>query len=317
MWYTEKNGEISWGDDMNLNNLRCFLDVVDAGTISQAARNTYTSQQALSDQIRRLEKHFQTPLLERTNPLRLTPAGELVCKAAQEVLGTMEHLERQVARIREPAHRLVISTGLARTPPFLPKIIARFQELEPKVEVHLVHPSSLNEERDSPLPGADLIVGNMPFASDIEEIPLFQDVLSLAVSEELLHKVYGGDWLSVDLILRERATLQTCKELPVVSWGLDSHPSRQHKLGDFERPMLDSMEMNTYRCRAGMVAAVYPNHYAHEIFGRDPHMHIYPLYPPRVAFQVGIGVRKGEPQKDAVKKFIQVAKDCFLKEVNI
>lgn len=299
---------------MNLNNLRCFIDVVEAGTISQAARNTYTSQQALSDQVRRLEKHFQTPLLVRSNPLGLTPAGELVYKAAKEILGTTEQLEHQVALLREPSRRLVISTGLARTPPFLPKLIARFQMEYPEVEVHLVHPSSMHEERDSPLPGADLIVGNMPFAGDIETTMLFQDVQCIAVSEELLRKVYGAAWEDMDQILRERANLQVCRELPVVSWGLNQQPSRQHVPGDFDRPMLDSMEMNVYRCRSGLSAVVYPTHYARELFEREPHIRIYPLYPPRVAFRVGIGVRKDGPVKRSVRDFIRVAQEYFKEE---
>lgn len=41
----------------------------------------------------------------------------------------MDHLEQQVARLREPACRLVISTGLVWTPPFLPAVIARFQQV--------------------------------------------------------------------------------------------------------------------------------------------------------------------------------------------
>lgn len=47
----------------------------------------------------------------------------------------MDHLEQQVARLREPACRLVISTGLVWTPPFLPAVIARFQQVAPHVEV--------------------------------------------------------------------------------------------------------------------------------------------------------------------------------------
>ena len=183
----------------------------------------------------------------------------------------------------------------------------------------MIHPSSLHEERDSPLPGADLMVGNLPFAEDVETIPLFQDTLSLAVSEELLQKVYGDDWLEMDLILRERATLQACKELPVVEYGLDRHPSRSREPGEMERPVLDDMTMNAYRCQMGLCAAVFPDHYAHELFEREPQIHIYPLEPVRIAFRVGIGIRKGMPRKgmprkESVKKFAQVALAYFAEE---
>lgn len=74
---------------MNLENLRCLLHVAEAGSFSQAARDSYLSQQAISDQIRRLEQHYQTPLLERTRPVRLTQAGAVVCDTAREVLAAM------------------------------------------------------------------------------------------------------------------------------------------------------------------------------------------------------------------------------------
>ena len=59
---------------LNLNNLRCFLTVVETGSISRAAKEGFVTQQAVSEQIRRLEQDFQTLLLERTRPVRL-PAG--------------------------------------------------------------------------------------------------------------------------------------------------------------------------------------------------------------------------------------------------
>ena len=167
---------------MNLENLRCLLHVAEAGSFSQAARDSYLSQQAISDQIRRLEQHYQTPLLERTRPVRLTQAGAVVCDTAREVLAAMDHLEQQVARLREPACRLVISTGLVWTPPFLPAVIARFQQVAPHVEVQLRHPSSIYDELTAPPPGADLIVGNMPFGPEVEGTVLFQDTLSLVAS---------------------------------------------------------------------------------------------------------------------------------------
>ena len=62
-----------------------FVEVVEAGSISEVARRSFTSQQAVSDHVRRLEEHYQTPLLERTRLLTLTPAGKLVYGTAKEV----------------------------------------------------------------------------------------------------------------------------------------------------------------------------------------------------------------------------------------
>lgn len=298
---------------MNLDNLQCLLDVVEAGSFSQAARDHYVSQQALSDQIRRLEKYYQTPLLERTRPVRLTEAGKLVYETAKDVLATMEHLERQVARLHKQSRRLVISTGLVWTPPFLPPLIAQFQQMAPDVKVHLLHPSSTYEEQTSPQPGAELIVGNMPFGPGVEGTVLFQDTLSLVVSEELLQRIYGDRWRERDRRLRERAVLEDCSQLPMAAETTDRR-SGCHIPGSFSAEILDDQDMVVYRCIKGLDAAIFPDHYARQTFGADKKIQIYPLYPDQVAFQVGIGARTGKPLSKEARLFIQVAKGYFQNE---
>ena len=298
---------------MNLENLRCLLHVAEAGSFSQAARDSYLSQQAISDQIRRLEQHYQTPLLERTRPVRLTQAGAVVCDTAREVLAAMDHLEQQVARLREPACRLVISTGLVWTPPFLPAVIARFQQVAPHVEVQLRHPSSIYDELTAPPPGADLIVGNMPFRPEVEGTVLFQDTLSLVASEELLRRVYGGRWREWDRRLSKRAVLEDCGQLPLSHRIWEGAAGYRHIPGGFPAETLDNQDIVAYRCVQGLEAAVFPDHYARQAFGADPKLRIYPLYPEQVAFQVGMGVRKGRALSSEAQLFLRVAKEFFQK----
>ena len=295
---------------MDLDNLRCFLKVVEAGSFSQAARDSYLSQQAISDQIRRLEQHYQTPLLIRTRPVQLTVAGRLVWETAREVLSDMEHLEQQVAKLREPARRLVIATGLVWTPPFLPPLITRFQSEMPGVEVQLLHPSSIYEERTALPPGADLIVGNMPFDPGVEGTVLFQDILSIVTSVELLRQIYGTQWEEADWQLQVRARLEDLTELPIAhktAYGAGKY----HDPGSFPAAVLDNQDMVVYRCTAGLEAAIFPDHYARQIFGADPRMRIYPIDPKRVAFQVGIGVRKGKPATRETQHFLKLAEEYF------
>ena len=99
---------------LNLNNLRCFLTVVETGSISRAAKEGFVTQQAVSEQIRRLEQDFQTPLLERTRPVRLTAAGEIVYDTAKKVLAEVKDAEKRVARLREPAPLLEIGRASCR-----------------------------------------------------------------------------------------------------------------------------------------------------------------------------------------------------------
>ena len=295
---------------MNLNNLKCLVDVAEAGSISQAARKNFMSQQALSDQIRRLEQHFQTPLLERTRPIRLTQAGQMVYDTAREMQAAMDDLMERVARLRDPGPRLVISTGLTRTPPFLPRLIARFQERMPDVAVHLVHPGFVREELTAPLPGADIIVGNMPFAPEVEGRVLFTDALCIVMSTELLKRMRGENWRREAERLSKGLSLEECREFPM-DGEIKKKVFAPHSPGDFNTGTMENLDIILYRCSAGLEAAVLPGHFAGEALGRDERMLFFPVLPRQEAFRVGIGVRKGTVVSDAARVFIRLAEEYF------
>ena len=50
---------------MNFSNINYFLAIVEEGSISAAARKLYISQQALSEQLRKMEEEVGAPLLKR------------------------------------------------------------------------------------------------------------------------------------------------------------------------------------------------------------------------------------------------------------
>lgn len=298
------------GGVMNLNNLKCLVDVVNAGSISGAARKNFVSQQALSDQIRRLEAHFQTPLLERTRPIRLTEAGRLVYDAAIEMGRAMDDLEGRVARLRAREPGLVISTGLTQTPPFLPRLVARFQEEMPGVEVRLVHPGFVREELDAPLPGADLIVGNMPFAPDVEGIELFHDVLCLVTSMELLQKLFGAEWPRHARRMAAGISLEACRAFPVDREIREKVLDAEGEV-NFNARTIENNEMIVYRCSAGLEAAILPRHFAMESLGGKEQLRFFPIQPPQLAFRVGVGVFRGRPVSEAARAFIRIAREQF------
>ena len=184
---------------MNLDNLACFVEVAQTGSITETARRRFTSQQAVSDQIRRLEAYYQTPLLERTRPLGLTAAGKLVYETAREVMGTMERLKERVERLRREEDRLVICTGMAATPPFLPDLMMRFQQEMPEVEMTLIHPQNTSAVLTAPPPEADLLIGNLPFDHDVEAIELLRDPFSVVASDALLTRIFGPAWEEAEL----------------------------------------------------------------------------------------------------------------------
>lgn len=62
---------------MSINNYNYFLEILEIGSISKAAKKLYISQPALSKYLKQLETDLGAELFNRTSPLTLTQAGEL------------------------------------------------------------------------------------------------------------------------------------------------------------------------------------------------------------------------------------------------
>src|SRR5258706_14151651 len=88
---------------MELRHLRYFVAVAETGSLTEAAEHRlYTSQPALSRQIRDLESHVGAQLLSRSvRGVELTPAGTAFLDHARLVL---MHVDAAVETARRAAH---------------------------------------------------------------------------------------------------------------------------------------------------------------------------------------------------------------------
>jgi DNA-binding transcriptional LysR family regulator len=82
-----------------INGLRNFIRVVETGSFSAVARETNTSQSAVTRQIAQLEEHFGVRLLHRTTrKLSLTDEGQDLVGRARHLLEEAEDLEDRFAQ---------------------------------------------------------------------------------------------------------------------------------------------------------------------------------------------------------------------------
>ena len=87
---------------MKIAQLEALCTVIQAGSISQAARQLHLTQPALSFQIRDLEEYFNIRLLERTNKgVKPTLAGGLVYNFCQNMMISKEALQFEIERLQE------------------------------------------------------------------------------------------------------------------------------------------------------------------------------------------------------------------------
>ncbi|MBL9206117.1 MAG: LysR family transcriptional regulator [Opitutaceae bacterium] len=86
---------------MELYQLRTFVMVAEEGILSRAAERLFTSQSAVSAQIKALEEEFGLKLFERTpGGMVLTAAGEALSDQAERLLTASRHLSLQAAALK-------------------------------------------------------------------------------------------------------------------------------------------------------------------------------------------------------------------------
>jgi DNA-binding transcriptional LysR family regulator len=127
------------GGVVTLHQLEVFAAVVAAGSFSGAARRLGLTQPAVSLQIRGLEEHFGTVLLDRfARGVRLTEAGQQVHAHTARILMLLQDLEAAV-RGETDAPAGVLHLGCSTTPGdwLLPRLLTAFRERYPNVQLNV------------------------------------------------------------------------------------------------------------------------------------------------------------------------------------
>lgn len=123
---------------VDLNLLRTLVAVAETGGMTSAARALHLTQAAVSQQIRRLEEMFDTPLFLRDNrrPV-LTPCGERLVAYAQRMLSLNDEVWGMMT---SPDFEGEIRLGIPHDmiTPFIPPILKSFNQHWPRVRVMLV-----------------------------------------------------------------------------------------------------------------------------------------------------------------------------------
>ena len=133
---------------LDLDLLRSFVSVVEAGGFTRAGERVHRTQSTVSQQIRRLEDDIGQPLLIR-NGKDVTPteAGEKLLSYARRLLSLAEEARDVVARpAQEGAVRLGIPEDFAAYR--LAKLLATFSRAHPTLRLDIRADQSLNLKRD-------------------------------------------------------------------------------------------------------------------------------------------------------------------------
>lgn len=125
---------------MTLEDLKVYVAVCHAGSLSGAARKLQCTQPAVSQHIGRLERELGAKLFERSaHGVQSTAAGAVLMEAAAESLSA---LAAGVERVRElegyTASNVVLTTGGTTVRHFLRDTVVKFRRADPQVRIRFV-----------------------------------------------------------------------------------------------------------------------------------------------------------------------------------
>ncbi|OYQ27585.1 LysR family transcriptional regulator [Pseudomonas mandelii] len=151
--------------DLEIDLLRAFIAVAETGSFTAAAEVIARSQSAVSQKIIRLEEVLGFRVFERTSrALTLTPDGERLLVGVRRM---MVHFDTFMRDIRAPATVNLLRLGISENlvPTQLPKLLSRFTQLYPDIQLELTTGLSDDLLTDYEAGLLDVVISKRKFSS--------------------------------------------------------------------------------------------------------------------------------------------------------
>lgn len=181
---------------MNFEYYRNFVEIVKAGSISEASRILFIAQPALSNQIKALETEYGTPLLKRgSRRLDLTDAGKFLFDKAVNIC-YLESAARKEINSCVQGQRGTLRLGLTHaTPdPYFENLLLSFHNSYPGIQYDL----SLNTSEKT----AELLetgVLDIGFLRLNDEIAAYMNVLFSIPEKLMAYYTPDNPWIDPDI----------------------------------------------------------------------------------------------------------------------
>jgi len=164
--------------NLNLDQLRALVEVVELGSFTEAAKRLHLTQPAISQQIRELENRCGLQLVDRIGKRAFaTPAGNELIIYGRRIMAEAEHALAAVRRHRiGTAGRVRIGAGPTALAYLLSPVLHKLREAYPDIEItvttgttHSISEALLSNEIDMGLTALPVE------ASDLDAVPVRTD----------------------------------------------------------------------------------------------------------------------------------------------
>ena len=167
---------------MNLADLETLLAVARERSFSRAAEQLRRTQPAVSLAIRRLETACGERLLDRGQPPRLTPAGEVVARRTERMLLHHGRISQELAELRGPQRGLVAVGANESTALWLLPVVEAFHARHPRIKLEVRRSLSRNIPAEVLAGDLDLgVVAYDPGEPGLDATVVYHDRLAFVV----------------------------------------------------------------------------------------------------------------------------------------
>lgn len=188
---------------MDTARYRAFVEAVDKGSLSQAAKTLNYTPSGVSQLISALERDLGFPLLERTkHGVRLTKTGETLLPVVRAIVQEEERLKEMSSEINGlTIGSVTIGSYPSVATHWLPKVIKAFHEHYPKIEIRVME--GIHQEIDDWLSTYQVNLAFMSQApnSPYEWIPLGTD--SMVAVLPLDHPLANAEFYPIERVEEE------------------------------------------------------------------------------------------------------------------
>jgi len=123
---------------MEFDDLRAFVAVVEAGSLSGAARELYVTQSAVTRRLQRLETSIGVSLLDRsTRPVSLTGPGQVVLERCRRLLNDFREVRAAAANGHLPMEEVKVGVAHALSEITLSEPVEEVRQKFPEVALRL------------------------------------------------------------------------------------------------------------------------------------------------------------------------------------
>lgn len=134
---------------MDNKKLEYLLKIAETRSVTEAAKQLFISQPALSQIIGSIEKSYQIKIFEkRDGSLHLTPEGEVLVAAARKQFFIEQNMALELSdRKNQISGDIIIGLSPSRSLQFLPVLMPQMRELYPKIRIVINTQSSSGFEK--------------------------------------------------------------------------------------------------------------------------------------------------------------------------